>query len=301
MADTDAPTQEQINEANKAEEAKWQDDFDQENLTIPYKAEEKTKDKDESGAGNNESENNDNDDNSSEEVYSEPDPIVTIDDPGEYTPADYSFEVILKDGKSVKISSPEEADKIADDPDNFETPKQLSDFLKKSLSMSNKLERDKEKFDEQKAKFTEQTKLENERMETIANISNEFEYLANNGLLPKVDPKYINADWSDPEVAKQPGVKEQIELLNYMVKENEKRAKNNIKPFTSALDAFNAFTLDKDRKAQAKELKEAGQARRNAGAKVSGVSAGDGVPYVPKGIAVGNPRKLDRSVSIWDN
>jgi hypothetical protein len=60
---------------------------------------------------------------------SEPAPLVTVQDPGEYTPADYSFEVTLKDGKTVKVASAEEADKIAEDPDNFETPAQLSQFL----------------------------------------------------------------------------------------------------------------------------------------------------------------------------
>lgn len=306
------PTKEEVDAANKAEEAKWQGDFDDEDLRVPYKREENKDDTTTSTtddkkptdkqAGDTE------DEEDATEQYSDPTPILTAEDPGEYQPGDYSFEVTLKDGKTVKVSTPEEADKLAEDPDNFETPKQLSDFIKKSTQMQIKLDRDREDYDKRKKTFTEQLESETQRRELVDSFANEFQYLESKGKLPKVDNKYRNADWSDPEVAKQPGVKEQIAVLRYMERENADRMKAKIKPITSIVDAYNAWIADEDTKAAEAERKKAeeaekkaGEARRAAGARIAGTSPTQQGSYVPKGIAVGNPNVLKRGAAKWDD
>lgn len=289
------PTEEHIKTANEVEMKKWEGDFDPESLKIPYKREENTE------------EQHDDVDTDEEEVeqqaeeYTDPEPVITTDDPGEYTPADYSFEVTLKDGKTVKVSTPEDADKIADDPDNFETPKQLMDFITKSNKMQRSLDRDYDRWKSQKDEFDKQQSVENERQQTVQSLVSGFEYLVSKGLLPKVDPKDAQADWSDPEVAKRPGVKEQIELINYMTKENAARQKAGVPILGSALDAYNAFQLDKNHKQATEQHRAEGEARKAAGARVSGVSASNQAPYVPKGIAVGRPNIFKRSQSVWED
>lgn len=313
--DKPVPTEEQVKAANEAEEAKWQDDFKEEDLVIPYKqkdnneSEDKKDGKDsEQKTKTTEQEGKTDDGSSDEVVYSEPEPLVTVEDPGEYRPADYSFEVTLKDGRTTKVSTPEEADRLSEDPDNFETPKQLLDFIKKSTQMQNKLDKDYEKWESQNKTFQEQTETETQRRENIENFVSEFNYLVNKGLVPKIDKQYVDADWSDPEIAKQSGVKEQIALLNYMVKENEERSRAKIKPLTSMIDVYNAWMQDEDhQKAEAKRKeaeeaqKAAGEARKAAGARIAGVSPSQQGTYVPKGIAVGNPNVFKRGAAVWDN
>lgn len=304
---TEATTEEQVQEANAAEEQKWQGDFKEEDLEVPYKNEGDKDDKLDKDSKANKvthaegADDKEEDDDTQGDTYSEPASVITTEDPGEYKPADYSFEVKLADGQTKTIKTPEEADKLAEDPDNFETPAQLLDFIRKAQKMENKLDKDKESHEAKVEEHKKQTETERERRETVEGLTNEFLYLEGKGLLPKVAKKYRNADWNDPEVAKQTGVKEQIELLNYMVKENEVRIKAGVKQFGSVLDAFNSWQLDTDKQKQEAETKAQGQARRNAGAKVAGVSPSQQGAYVPKGIAVGDPTVLKRGAAQWDN
>ncbi len=243
----------------------------------------------------------DGDEATETEAYSEPAPVITVEDPGEFKPQDYSFKVKLADGKSVTIKTPEDAEAIADNPDNFETPKQLMEFINKQNKMNQGLDKDREKYDTQKKTFDEQSQEQQSRQENVETLANEMEYLVSEGLIPAVAPEYRAGDWADPEVAKQPGVKEQMALINFMVKANEKRAKAGVKPITSAIDAHNAWMLDKTRIKSEQDSKKAGEDRKAAGARVAGVSATEQQPYVPKGIAVGNPNVFKRSSSVWDN
>lgn len=294
------PTEEQIKDANDAEFAKWEDDFEQENLDIPYKKDENQKptnsdDDNDDGADDN------NDDEEEQVVTYDSPPPVTVSDPGDYKPADHSFEVTLKDGKTHKVSTPEEADKLAEDADNFETPKQLLDFIRRSQKMETQLDKDKDTWQTQKDTFDEQTKSEQQRYDFINDTAREFDYLVGKKLLPPIDKRYKDADWSDPEVAKQPGIKEQTDLLDFMVRENETRKKANIAPITSVIDAYSAWQLDAKRIAEEKENKESGERRKRAGARIAGVSPSQQGTSAPKGIAVGNPNVFKRSAAIWDN
>ncbi len=318
--DKPAPTEEQVKASNEATEAKWQGDYKEEDLTIPYKQEAKDDKKktakdadaeDETKEDKPEDEEQKDDTEAADDTpaveYTEPEPVVTVEDPGEYTPIDASFEVTLKDGKKVNVSTPEEAEKLADDPDNFETPKQLMDFINKQNKMVRELEKDYEKWEKQHETFTQQLETETERRETVNNFVSEMNYLVSKNLMPKVDGKYADADWSDPEIAKQPGVKEQIALLNYMTKENETRKKSGVKPITSLVDAYNAWQMDdkhvkeleKQKEAEQKEKDDA-KARKAAGARVAGTSQAQQGSYIPKGIAVGNPHVFDRGNVDWE-
>lgn len=224
------------------------------------------------------------------ETHDEPTPVLTVEDPGEYNPKDYSFEIEV-DGKKHKISSAEEADTFADENADNLTSKQIIDLIKNGNKLESSLERDKEKYDADKSKFDEQKALSDAQQESITNIANEIGYLTSKGKLPKVEDKYANADWSDPEVAKQDGVKEQVELLTYMRKENDARVKAGLQPLTSAIDAFNALQLEKQGKNDIDKEKGRTAARRDAAGKVAGNSPNP-VNIAPKGIAVGRTLSL---------
>lgn len=309
MAEPQTPSEEQVKAANEAEMAKWEGDFKEEDLAVPYKREAEDKKVDTKTAEDTDKAGEEpKEDQPVTEPDDEPEPQTALEDPGEYKPADYSFEVTLADGKTHKVSTIEEAEKLADDPENFETPKQLMDFINKQAEMKSKLDKDFEKWQEKKTTFTEQLETETQRREQINSYVGEFKYLVGKGLLPAVPKEYVDADWSDPEVAKQPGVKEQMDILNYMVKENKVRAKAGIKPLTSIVDTFNAMQADptlkkvEDTKAQeAAAKKAADDARKAAGARVAGVSPAQQGSFVPKGIAVGNPNVLRRGASVWDD
>lgn len=296
------PKAEAAQAAREAVVAKWEDDFPADQLEVKYKPEADDAEKDDKpapddkGAGKTEEETPE----VPETIVETPEPVVTLTDPGEYKAADYSFEVTLKDGKTVKVKTPEDAEALADDPDNFETPKQLLDFIKKTTSMQNKLDKDHDKWEAASEKFKTESEAVSNRNTQNANIEKEMVYLVAKGKLPKVPKEYVDANWNDPEVAKQPGVKEHIELLNYMLKENKLRAKADIQSF-GPVDALTAMQADAAVIAAKKADKEAGETRKAAGARVAGVSPSSGTrPNAPQGIAVGRVIPF-RGASVWDN
>lgn len=304
MADAQAPTEQQLAAVQAQQDARnaaWQDDFKEEDLIIPYKRDAE----DEGSDKKTEEEDKDDDvieDEKATEVTAPDKPVsaITTDDPGEYKAADYSFEVTLASGKTVKISTPEEAEKLADDPDNFETAKQLMDFINKQNKMQRNLDRDYDKWEAKKKEHDGQVEQQKEREQVVQNLANGFEYLIGKGLMPAIDPQDSVADWNDPETAKHAGVKEQIALINYMQKENAAREKAGIPVLTSALDAYNAWKLETNQQEAADERKNAGVARKAASARVAGVSSSQQGTYVPKGIAVGRVLPM-RGAAIWDD
>jgi|SRR6185503_10798538 len=233
------------------------------------------------------------DEEEQEEIVEEhdiPAPLVTVEDPGQYTPADYSFEITLN-GKTTNITSVDQAEKFADEHAEEFTAKDLLAFTRKTNRMESNLERDKEEFERKQASYKEQKQAEDERQEAINNIANEITYLVSKGKLPKVSAQYATADWSDPDVAKQNGVKEQIELLDYMRKENDARIKSGLKPLTSAVDAYNALQLEKRDNEVVDVDKQRAAARKRAGGRVAGNSPNP-VNIAPKGISVGRTLSL---------
>lgn len=315
-----APTEEEVKAANKAEDAKWQGDFKEEDLTVPYSRDEEEDDdtNGDKGAGSADDKSDKSkvdeggkskDDGSVEgepededERFEEPAPVVTIADPGEYKAPDVSFKVEIKDGdksKTVTIKTPEDAERIAENPDYFENPKQLMDFINKQSKMNNALDRSKEKYDDQKAKFDEQSEVETERQGYVDHIEKEIAYLIGKKELPAIPADLKEADWDDPEVAKREEIKLHRLLISRIQKERDTRVKAGLSPFVSALDVWK--DIKNEKKAKDTETKAAGDSRKAAGARVAGVSASDQTPYVPKGIAVGNPNVFKRGQAAWDN
>lgn len=301
MADADTTQQHTMQEAIDHANAVWQPDFNEEELLIPYKrAEEGADDGKETGDDKPDPDEKAEETDTETTDYTDPAPVVTATDPGEYKAADYSFDVTLKDGKVVKVTTVDDAEKLSDDPDNFETARQLLDFIRKTTQLQNKLDKDHDTWQAKKDAYDTQLKTQEERNKTVQNLTAGFEYLIAKGLMPPLDPADAIADWRNPEVAKHEGVKQQMALINYMTKENEQREKAGIPVLGSALDAYNAWKLDEDTKAANQEAKQAGQARRAAGARVAGVSASQQGSIAPKGIAVGRVMPK-RSAAIWDN
>ncbi len=234
-------------------------------------------------------------------------PLVTLEDPGDYTPTDYSFEVSILVGeegkereKKVKITSVADAEKLLEDDPNFGSAKNLLDFNRKVTKMETNGELERKDYDKRKAEYDKQVSEQQSRQDYIEGVAKEINYLVGKGKLPKVSAKYANADWSDPEIAKQPGVKEQNALLNYMVKENAARQKAGIAPFAGAVDAYNAMLVDTQVVKNTEAKKQAGEQRRAAGSRVAGGTPNP-VTLAPKGISVGRGGSLRDLDSGWSN
>lgn len=304
--DQAAPTEVQqhsMQEAADKAAGHWQGDFTDEQLTIPYKREasnEKDEDEDDTSSSDTEATSEDTESKVTEEI-ADPEPVITITDPGEYKAADYSFEVTDKNGKTVKIATPDDAEKFAEDDENFQTAKDLRYFLSKSQKMERDLERDYEKWDSQRQTFAQQVETEAQRRETVTSYEAEFEYLAGKGLIPKLSAELKAADWRDPEVASNDDVKVYNDILNYLVEENKIRVTARVKPLTSIIDAYNAWKLDTNRQKTEAARKAAADQRKTAGAKVAGVSPSQQGSSAPKGIAVGRSDVFKRGQAIWDN
>lgn len=251
------------------------------------------KDQDDVESGDDDNENNSDDeqDGEEEQQHEEAAPIITAENPGEYTPVDYSFDIEL-DGKTTHIVSVDQAEKFADEHAEEFTAKDLLAFTRKTNRMESNLERDKDAHDAKVSEYESQKALNDAQQDTINNIANEINYLVSKGKLPKVSRENQQADWTDPEVAKQPGVKEQVELLNYLRKENDARATAKLRPLTSAIDAYNALQLEKNDDEASDTAKQRAAARKAAGARIAG-SSPNPVNIAPKGISVGRTLSLN--------
>ncbi len=166
-------------------------------------------------------------DDSSEVVTEEPKPEPVVqapqaEDPGDFTPNDYSYDVTLADGTVVHIAKPEDIKNIPADA-SFESPQALFEASANYTKMVNGIESDKRAYEADKEKFESEKQATEATEKRIQTAIAEMNYLEAKGRLPKYDPKYDTMNWNDPEVAKQPGIKERMELFEYRAKENEQR------------------------------------------------------------------------------
>lgn len=238
-----------------------------------------------------------------EEDEPEP-PKAQIPDPGEFSPSDNSFEVTVFDDegkkpRTLKIKSIEEWDELLEQDPNFGSAAKLLKAERMADGMTRKAESEKKDWDVKKQAYdAEQSEIQ-QRTEATNTMVAEINYLIGKNQLPAVDKKYENADWSDPEVAKQPGVKEQLALLSYMKKENRVRSKAGLKPLTSLIDAHNAFRLEKGNEVAQDNKRVLGQARKDAGARVAGATSSPNVK-APSNIMVGQGGNLrDLGTTNW--
>lgn len=222
-----------------------------------------------------------------------------VADPGEFTPKDYSFEVQVFDEnnanpKVVKIASPEDFDKLMADNANLGTPLALTKAMRQVTKMESNVERDKAAYETDRAKFDADKQLADQANAQVEATVKGLDYLVARGDLPKVATKYTNADWNDAEIAKQPGVKEQLEVIQFMATENKARVKAGLPEFASIVDAYSEFDRQQAKAALKTQNQQAVANRRQASMRV-GATSPTAPSAVPKGIMVG------RSLGSLDN
>lgn len=216
-----------------------------------------------------------------------PEPAPQLVDPGEFVPNDYSFDITLADGSVVKINTPEDIENLGADVEFASA----SDLIKTQANYSRMLtgiERDKAAYDTEKATYDTAQEQVKQQEQFISGIESGMNYLESSSDLPAVPAQYENADWSDPEVAKQPGVKERVAIIEYMATENARRDKAGVPRLTSVLDAHNAMQLKTMREAATVKSDAAKAATKARGSMVGGESSSSqGGANIPDNMIVG--------------
>lgn len=224
----------------------------------------------------------------------------TVEDPGEFKSGDYSFEIKLKDGKSYKIGDEEDVNAVTnyidENPDTI-TAAELIKFTTGTTRMNMGVAEDRKAWEKKSQEYNSQKELVNHRQQQLNTWEREFQYLEDSDSIPAIDPKYVEAIWEDPKVAKQPGVKERLEIMQWMQKENAKRAKAQLPEMTSFVDAFNTMQFQNLKKENKSADKKDKKERRAKGAMVGSIA-----PYTPskttKGEIVGTGGSLNDLVDF---
>lgn len=232
--------------------------------------------------------------NEEPETVEQHDDVVYLEDPGEFTPKDYSFDVTVydEDGKkpkTVKIKSVEDWDNLLDIDPNMGSAASLMKAQRLVTKMESSSDRDQAEWQQSKDEY-DKAAAEQQLSEATTNTwANEIAYLEENGSLPKVPAKFKDVSWvganADKAALANEAVKAQIDLLDYMKKENTKRRKLGLSDLGPEA-AFNAQQRTAGEKKAAETKKAAGEARKESGARIAG-SSPNPVTVAPKGIAVG--------------
>lgn len=204
---------------------------------------------------------------------------ATQEDPGDFKPGDYSFEVKTSDGKTVKISTPEEAEAFAAKLDDDPSIVSASQFLalgRKTAAMEQRLEQDRKVWEDDKKKFDAQQEQGKAREKTTEQWGKEINYLRGTGKLPTITPEQSTADWSDPEVAKQSGIKEVMDVFKWMETENGRRVQAGLAPMQSFLDAYRGHQEETREQQVKEEADKATKVRQTKGGMVTG-----NAPHIP--------------------
>ena len=248
---------------------------------------------DESAGGENASDDGAGVENVPEPAEAEAPPVVN---PGDFQPSDYSFEITTTDGKTVKIATLEDADAFAnrlDENPELISASQFMQFNRKVAGMDVGIASEKKAFDQNQEAFEAQQAVDTARQESINQWDKEVNYLAERGELPPITPAQNAADWTDPKVAAQPGIKERVELLHWMDTENDRRITAGLEPMRSMLDAHNAMSLEAMRKGEVEADDKDAQARRARGAFVPPSSSPEPFEQKKSGTIVGLGGTLD--------
>lgn len=220
------------------------------------------------------------------------------EDPGDFKPGDHSFTITLN-GKRVTVTSVEQADELAEDPDAFKDAKQLIRFMDKRSDMRSAIQKDRDTYDQQKTTYEQNQQLEEIRNDRLTTWSNEFDYLTKRGDIPAVDAKLNTAEaglkWATDH-KDEPGVKERLGIMKYMDDESKNRQAAGLPPMTSMLEAYNEMQVKDLRSGEVSREQDAIKTRQEQGSRVAGRS-----PYVPgnteKGEIVGSPGTLNDLVN----
>lgn len=219
------------------------------------------------------------------ELTPEKDPEGVYEDkkaenPGDFKPGDYSFEIKTTDGKTHKFSAPEDLDAFAatldDEPESI-SASQFSVFNRKAALMEQGIASDRKEFEVNKAEFDRQQTLNETRETHLKQWNSEINYLSKEGKLPEISSENNKADWSDPEVAKDPAVSARLELLKWMTDNNDKRIEAGLEPMSSLVDAYNTRRLEEFESQNDEKKKTDTSKRREQGNRVGG-----NAPYSPE-------------------
>ena len=219
----------------------------------------------------------------------EPSRVEPVADPGDaFVPTgNYAFDVTLADGTVITISNPNDIDNLPQDAD-FGTPANLMKAQAALNRMTTGLDQEQREWEAQKASFEQQAQTQAAAEERVNMMIAEVNYLESKGKLPKVAAEFENADWSNPEVAKQPGVKERLDLFTYQQAENLERTKLGL-PAMSLLEAHLQMQTEAAETASNDKRQLEASARKQRGAMVGG-SSPSSVPNTPDGYIIGTPQ-----------
>lgn len=237
------------------------------------------------------------------ELKPEEPPTPKVEDPGEFKPGDYSFEIKTTDGKTVKITSQEDIEEFAaklDEKPELVSASQYTLFNRKSVSLDQGLANDKSRYEAQKAEYDKEQTLIEDNNKKIVQLNNEMNYLAKNGNLPEITDELNASDWSDPKVAEEPAVKARIEILRWMEAENAKRVEAGLERVTSAVDAYNTMQLEALKQQQSDDVSREKTARQDKGSMVGG-SAPHNPANNPANSIIGLGGSLDDVVTEFFN
>lgn len=240
-----------------------------------------------------------NPDESAQAPEAQVEAVEYVDDPGDFTPGDYSFEVMVydqegKNGKVHKIADLDAWDALLETEPNLGSSAAVLRAERAAQRMDRGVERDKRDYDARRAEYDEAVKAQEQRDATTLQWQQELDYLVNKGELPPMPAELhvSKANWKDPKVAGQPAVKAQLALLDYFRNENAQRAKVGLAPMTSLLDAYNGYARQQEQQQARSNRQAAATARKEAGGKVA-ASAPKPATTAPRGIAVGRVGVLD--------
>lgn len=234
-----------------------------------------------------------------EGIYNQP----TASDPGDFKPGDYSFEVKTTDGKTHKITSPEEVDvltaKLDDNPDLM-SASQYTLLNRKAAVMDQGIAADKRQYEANKEQFDKEQANAETRENTLKQWNSEINYLAKSGELPKISEELDKADWTDPKIAKEPAVKARLEVFKWMEGENNKRLEAGLEPIKSVIDAHNAMQLENLRQRSKDDVSREKTARQKKGSMVGGSTAFT-PSNAPANSIVGTGGSLDDLITEYYN
>ena len=248
-------------------------------------------------------------DDSIDDTESIVDTTVYPVDPGDFVPQDYSFDVTVfnEDGKKpkvVKIKTIEDYEQLLDNDVNFGSAVAVMKAQRLAAKLELNQERDLREYKTKKDSYDSQIKEINQTQESNTQIASEINYLVAQGKLPELSADLQVANWSDPTVAAKPGIKEHVELLKYIVKENALREKSGLHSRMTIIDGYNAMQLDKMHEAQKQASQKSAQLRKSVASSVSkpqDTTKDAGPGFTPNGTRIVNVDDAKKKMSGWLN
>lgn len=208
-------------------------------------------------------------------VYAPP----TTADPGEFQPGDYSFTVQTTDGRTHRISSPEDADGLARELDNNPDLISASQFMqlsRKTALMEQGIANDQRAYEQAREEWETQANQQQVREQTLQNIYSGLSYLEGRGLIDKVPPELDRADVKWEDHTDNPAIKQRLDILKYMEDENNARMSAGLLPNFDPIAAQTAMELETIRNRDKETSSREKTINRSRGALV-----GKKAPYQP--------------------